>query len=215
MEDERTYREDDDYGRSRGHGARRDSDDQTAEQVDRAQRRSSRGMGNYGPDDGQRPDYPQGLDQRDNDDHWRRSASYGPQRDRSLRGEPDDFGQGTGGYGNQSGFGNARGRSGAVAEELGIGGQGWMGDGPHAGRGPKGYRRSDERIMEDVCERLTRHGDVDASQIEVIVNDGEVTLSGFIDNRRNKRTAEAILDDINGIRDVHNQLRIRRNDEDQ
>jgi hypothetical protein len=38
--------------------------------------------------------------------------------------------------------------------------------GPHAGRGPKGYQRSDERIKEDICDCLTRDPDVDASEIE-------------------------------------------------
>lgn len=41
--------------------------------------------------------------------------------------------------------------------------------GPHAGRGPKGYQRSDERIREDVCDRLTEHPAIDASEIEVEV----------------------------------------------
>ena len=36
------------------------------------------------------------------------------------------------------------------------------------GQPPKGYTRSDERIREDVCERLT-HEDVDAGNVEVSV----------------------------------------------
>src|SRR5205823_13121816 len=30
--------------------------------------------------------------------------------------------------------------------------------GPHAGRGPRSYQRADDRIRDDVCERLTQHG---------------------------------------------------------
>lgn len=82
--------------------------------------------------------------------------------------------------------------------------------GPHTGRGPKGYRRSDERISEDVCERLTQHGDIDASDIEVSVRDGEVTLSGTVDSRRTKRMAEDTIEDITGVMEIHNQLTVRR-----
>jgi BON domain len=50
--------------------------------------------------------------------------------------------------------------------------------GGFAGRGPKGYQRADDRIREDVCERLAEDPDIDASDMEVTVKDGEVTLSG-------------------------------------
>src|SRR5207237_3035463 len=46
---------------------------------------------------------------------------------------------------------------------------GWMGRGPYTGHGPRGYQRGDDRIREDVCERLTRHGMLDASDVEVVV----------------------------------------------
>src|SRR5262245_20667475 len=52
--------------------------------------------------------------------------------------------------------------------------------GMHAGKGPRGYRRSDARIYEDVCEALTRDGEVDASDVEVTVEDGQVMLSGTV-----------------------------------
>jgi hypothetical protein len=86
--------------------------------------------------------------------------------------------------------------------------------GPHAGRGPKGYRRSDERIAEDVNERLTEDAYLDATDIEVAVADGVVTLSGSVDGRPDKRRAEDIADAVSGVRDVSNQLRIQRNDVD-
>src|SRR4051812_7859100 len=62
--------------------------------------------------------------------------------------------------------------------------------GPHAGRGPKGYRRLDASILEDVNELLYMHGGVDASEIEVEVHDGEVTLRGVVADRAQKRMAE-------------------------
>src|SRR5262249_9623160 len=52
--------------------------------------------------------------------------------------------------------------------------------GPYVGIGPRGYRRSDERIREDVCERFAEHGYLDPSELEVAVHDGEVLLSGTV-----------------------------------
>jgi hypothetical protein len=85
----------------------------------------------------------------------------------------------------------------------------WWIPGPHTGRGPRGYQRSDARIEEDACERLTHHGMLDASDIQVQVNSGEVTLSGTVESRQAKRMAEDILDTISGVRDVNNQLRVQ------
>ncbi|HLM52912.1 MAG TPA: BON domain-containing protein [Pseudoxanthomonas sp.] len=78
----------------------------------------------------------------------------------------------------------------------------------HRGRGPKGYLRSDERIADDVHHRLTDDHDVDASDITVLVQKGEVTLTGHVATRRMKRRAEDIVADCGGVRDVHNHLRI-------
>lgn len=80
----------------------------------------------------------------------------------------------------------------------------------YSGKGPKNYARSDERIREDVCECLTYHPNVDASEIDVLVKDGEVTLTGSVVDRGSKRLAEDITEDVRGVRDVHNQLRVVR-----
>ncbi len=82
--------------------------------------------------------------------------------------------------------------------------------GPHVGKGPKNYQRSNERILEDVNERLTRHGDIDATDIEVRVENGEVWLTGMVENRQQKRLAEDVADSVAGVRDVHNELRIQQ-----
>jgi BON domain len=81
--------------------------------------------------------------------------------------------------------------------------------GAHFGTGPKGYRRSDERIREDVCECLYHQGDIDVSEAEVTVRDGQVTLTGTVSSRRAKRMVEEIIDDVAGVTDVHNQLRVQ------
>jgi hypothetical protein len=77
------------------------------------------------------------------------------------------------------------------------------------GLGPKGYRRSDERINEDVHERLTDDPWLDASNIEVQVKDGEVTLSGHVENREAKHRAERLVEDLSGVGHVQNNLRVR------
>ncbi|MBC8085890.1 MAG: BON domain-containing protein, partial [Phycisphaerae bacterium] len=82
--------------------------------------------------------------------------------------------------------------------------------GQHAGRGPKGYRRDDARITEDVNEALTHDHDIDASEIEVTVSGGEVTLSGTVDSREAKRHAEDIAERVSGVSDVNNQIRVAR-----
>lgn len=86
----------------------------------------------------------------------------------------------------------------------------WEAEGPHRGRGPRGYQRSNERIHEDVCDRLEAHGGVDASNIEVNVESGEVTLTGTVPDRRTKRLAEVVVDSVRGVVDVHNQLRLAK-----
>jgi osmotically-inducible protein OsmY len=80
--------------------------------------------------------------------------------------------------------------------------------GAFAGRGPRGYRRSDERIREDVNELLTDDWRVDASDIEVSVDNGVVTLAGRVYSRKEKRRAEDIAESAPGVTDVNNQLRV-------
>lgn len=86
----------------------------------------------------------------------------------------------------------------------------WRAAGPYTGRGPRNYQRSDDRICDDVCEMLTRAGDLDAREIEVTVENGEVTLQGTVHSRRDKRLAEDIAEAALGVRDIHNRLRIER-----
>lgn len=80
----------------------------------------------------------------------------------------------------------------------------------HSGRGPRNYARSDSRINEDVCDRLTEHALIDASDIEVAVSDREVTLSGTVHSRDEKRRAEDIAESISGVTHVQNNLRVKQ-----
>jgi osmotically-inducible protein OsmY len=82
--------------------------------------------------------------------------------------------------------------------------------GAHRGRGPKGYARSDERIREDINDRLSDDSFLDATEIDVTVNNGEVTLTGSVENRIDKRRAEDLAEDISGVKNVQNQLRVKQ-----
>jgi hypothetical protein len=80
--------------------------------------------------------------------------------------------------------------------------------GPYSGIGPRNYQARDEDIYDLVCSRLTQHGQIDASEMEVHVQEREVTLRGTVANRSMKRLAEDVADSVPGVRDVHNQLRL-------
>ena len=86
-----------------------------------------------------------------------------------------------------------------------------MQEGNFRGRGPKGYRRSDERIREDVNDRLTDHAHLDASDIDVTVKEAEVALSGKVNDRADKRIAEAIAESVSGVKNVQNNLKVNDN----
>ena len=81
---------------------------------------------------------------------------------------------------------------------------------PYAGRGPKDYRRSDDRVREEICDCMTDDPLLDASDIVVQVSNGEVTLSGSVSSREQKRRAEDVADRVSGVKDVTNQLRVAR-----
>jgi len=81
----------------------------------------------------------------------------------------------------------------------------WYG---HRGKGPKGYTRSDERIREDISDRLTHDHYVDATNIEIQVDSAECTLSGTVTTRDEKRRAEDIAEHAMGVKHVQNNLRV-------
>ncbi|MCW1382373.1 BON domain-containing protein [Novosphingobium sp. KCTC 2891] len=78
----------------------------------------------------------------------------------------------------------------------------------HRGRGPADYTRSDERIREDANDRLTDDWQVDARQISIAVESGEVTLSGSVPTRQEKHRAEECVERISGVKHVQNNLRV-------
>ena len=82
--------------------------------------------------------------------------------------------------------------------------------GQYRGVGPRDYRRSDERIREDVNDRLTDHPNLDASAIQVTVKEREVILTGSVSSRSGKRTAEEVAESVSGVVNVQNNLRVNR-----
>lgn len=80
--------------------------------------------------------------------------------------------------------------------------------GEHKGKGPRGYQRSDERIKEDVCDRLSDDGYLDATDIDVKVEGNEVILTGTVNNREQKRRAEDLVESISGVRNVENRIKV-------
>lgn len=86
--------------------------------------------------------------------------------------------------------------------------------GPHYGKGPKGYHRSDARMLEDACEAIAEHGYVDASEVTVKVKDGVATLSGTVLHRHDKKVIEALVERVRGIEEIHNEIRVPRPDRD-
>ena len=95
-------------------------------------------------------------------------------------------------------------------EEFNLGRAAGAGVSVHGyrGIGPRGYRRDDARIHDDVCDALTDNDALDASDITVGVQDGVVKLSGTVPHRLMKRLAEDLVDECRGVRDVENALRV-------
>jgi osmotically-inducible protein OsmY len=121
------------------------------------------------------------------------------QQSGGTRGYGSEFGRGARDFAGGSSFGETQ-RPGESATR-----------GRFTGRGPKGYTRSDERIQEDVSDRLEQHGEIDASEIEVRVSNGEVTLEGTVEDRRTKRLAEDVIETCPGVKQVHNRIRVQGN----
>jgi hypothetical protein len=149
----------------------------------------------------------------DRGNEWQRERWQGPPRGQSWEGE----------YRNLPERPHGRGEAWTNWNEPyeGLGGRGWREGwneamhrgGQYAGRGPRGYKRSDSRIEEDINERLTQHPWIDATDVEVTVQNGEVTLRGFVDMRQAKRLAEDIVDSVFGVKEVNNQIKIRERGE--
>ena len=161
------------------------------------------------------------------------SGGYGSQGGGYGYGRGGSQGGPYGGYGQRSGSGsegwsgegnwsrgrdNDRGFLDRASDEVSS----WFGDedaearrrmdrerGGKFGKGPQGYSRSDDRIREDVNDRLTDDWFLDATMITVAVSDGEVTLTGTVHGREDKRRAEDVAESVSGVKHVQNNLRVQ------
>jgi osmotically-inducible protein OsmY len=195
-----TDRDWNDYTNDRTYGDRGYYGDRSASYSDRASGYGDRGYG--GRDYGSRDYMSSG---RSGSSYWSGSGS-GSGSSSSYRGNAgygDDYRR-VGNFSGQGGYpGSFRDQNGFEAGDRGS----------FAGRGPKGYQRSDTRINEDVCDRLCDSPEIDATNVEVKVSGGEVTLSGTVSSRDEKRRAEDMIENVSGVREVHNNLRVGRGDE--
>jgi hypothetical protein len=138
-------------------------------------------------------------------ERYGQQGRYGQQPGQGSQGGPYGMEYPESGYQSPGGYGQMY--RGEMGQYSGQSRESMYGRGQYSGRGPKGYMRSDDRIREDVCERLTQAWEVDAEDIEVKVKDGAVTLTGTVMDRYQKRLAEDAVDSVPGVRDVNNQLR--------
>lgn len=182
----------------------------------------------YGHDYGQQYGSQQGFGGRQQSGQGFGGQSYGQSRGHQ------------GGYGESQGYGQSQGYAGSSGEAYGQSygagasrdwgygqrsGQGGAGSGGswgsdrggqsssrqhHYGKGPKDYRRSDDRIREEINDALMSSWELDPSDIEVKVENGEVTLTGTVASRNDKAHAEQLVESVLGVEDVINQLRRRR-----
>jgi hypothetical protein len=83
-----------------------------------------------------------------------------------------------------------------------------MGQGMSQHRGPKGWKRTDERLKEDICERLYHTQHIDSSDVTVEVKDGKVMLEGSVPQRGMKHALEDLIDACPGVTDIDNRVRV-------
>lgn len=91
----------------------------------------------------------------------------------------------------------------------------WFGPGAMEKRaGPRGYTRTDERIRDEICERLTFTSGIDVREVSIDVDKGKVTLGGTVQTRGQKYDIEDLADNTFGVTEVENNIRVQRQDVD-
>ncbi len=90
----------------------------------------------------------------------------------------------------------------------------WLMPGPYSGLGPSGYDSAGDPVGQEIYSRLTQHGQLDASNIEIVIDDGEVLLEGTVDSEETKRLAEEAVETVTGVDRVQNLLRVQASEQD-
>ena len=127
---------------------------------------------------------------------WSDPDDWMPEDERGLSGSYESYGRST--YGAQSGYGRDYETAHSPTQSF-------------RGRGPKGYERSDERLKEMICERLSDDPRIDASDVSVEVTQRLVKLTGTVAERRTKYQIEDLIERCGGVKDIDNQLRVQGN----
>lgn len=81
--------------------------------------------------------------------------------------------------------------------------------------GLRGRRRPDESLAREIHEILTKDPELDATNVEVEVESGAVTLTGIVESSDAKLLAEELVESITGVREIHNRLRVARDEEEE
>jgi hypothetical protein len=71
-------------------------------------------------------------------------------------------------------------------------------------------RRPDDALKRELQEILTKDPELDATEIEVEVEGGAVTLRGTVDSTDARLMAEELVESVTGVREVHNNLKVAR-----
>jgi len=149
-------------------------------------------------------DYEGQSDYRNRNSNWGRSSGMGPSTYPNYGNlDQADMNEGLG-YARRSGHQDNESSGNRFPSEGN-----WRSDvNSHKGKGPKGYTRSDERIEENINDALTDDDQLDASEIEVRVQNGEVTLTGVVGEKDSKRRAEELAESVSGVTNVENRIRV-------
>ena len=222
----------DDYGSDRNYNDRGGYTENQDYGYDSGRYRGNREEGYTNYNDWRSSEYNRGYSGGGNRDYLNYGSERG-QNDRvrdeynrsNFEGRNYDQGTGFGGGNYGSGYNDRRGQGNRdrdwwdrTSDEVSS----WFGDdeaerrrewdkqrsGQHKGKGPKGYSRSDERIKEDINDRLSDDVFIDASEIDVTVNQGEVTLIGSVNGKYEKRRAEDIAEEVSGVKNVENRIKV-------
>jgi osmotically-inducible protein OsmY len=207
------------YSEGEAWGGARDEGRRYAQQGGSSNWRTQREGGSYGGY-GSTGDYGYGSQGRSPSGRggWEPQESrrdFGGERYGSSGGSSGDYFRGPGATGYGHGVGQGSGLRQREFEDWsgsrGLGGdEQRFGAGKFLGKGPKGYKRSDERLREDISERLMQSGSIDSSEVTVEVADGTVTLQGTVPERRMKHEIEDLIDRCLGVKDIDNRVRVQR-----
>jgi hypothetical protein len=118
---------------------------------------------------------------------------------------PNQRSKGTGGEGGHSTLGG-----GVYPDEGQSEDAPRYGDWPKHSSSARGRRRPDQNLARELREILTKDPELNATDITVEVEGGAVRLGGVVDSLDAKLLAEELVESVTGVREVHNELRVAR-----